>query len=148
MWIKKLLLLVFVCVFLESASAQSLTELRYEVGSPSVVEYFVDPVNGSDSNSGRSAGEAYRSLTSAWNAIPQGVSLTTGYSISILPGTVPESAIPNYMESRHGTYAAPIIIKSANGRGTVTLGGDLNIFDTKYLYLLDLIISPNPAGDA
>lgn len=141
------LFLISLCAFVK-VEAQSLAELRFDIGAPSIVDYYVDPMNGRDSNSGRSANEAYKTLTQAWNSIPLAAPLSTGFRINILPGTLPESALPNYLESRHGTYGAPIIIRAANGRGSVTLGGDLNVFDTRYLYLIDLIINPTPAGDA
>lgn len=143
-----LVALIISISLIQSVYSQSLTELRFDIGSPSITNLYVDPTSGSDSSNGASPSTAFRSLTQAWNSIPQGSTLSTGYKINILPGTLSESAIPNYLESRHGTYEAPIIIQAVNGRGTVTLGGDLNIFDTRYLYLIDLVISPSPAGDA
>jgi len=135
-------------ILVASAHAQEMAELRYDKGNPLVTDYFVDPVNGSDSRDGLSSGNAFRTLTQAWNTIPQGSNLGTGFRINILPGTLAESAIPNYLESRYGTFNAPIIFRANGGRGTVTLAGDLNVFDTRYLYLEDLVINPSPAGDA
>ena len=51
------------------------------------------------------------------------------------------------MEEKHGTFQFPIIIQSAQGRGKVTLGGDLNLFASLYVYLIDLDNVPEPAGD-
>lgn len=141
-------IILFLMCYAQTSFSQSISELRFDIGSPTVVDYYVDPENGRDSNNGRSESNAFKTLTEAWNQIPQSQTLTTGYRINILSGTIPESGIPNYMESKHGSFSAPIIIKSKNGRGTVTLAGDLNIFDTRYLYLMDLVIDPNPAGDA
>lgn len=88
-------------------------------------------------------------LTAAWNRIPLGVELSdTGFHILLAPGTYPRSSLPHYMESRHGTYAHPIVIEAAAGPGSVTLNGDMNIFDARYLYLIGLQIIPQPAGDA
>jgi hypothetical protein len=51
------------------------------------------------------------------------------------------------MESRYGSASAPIVIRSLSGRASVVLGGDLNVFDTRYLYLIGVTIRPSPAGD-
>lgn len=141
-------LLSVLVLFVSNLQAQTLSELRYDKGSPTVTDYYVDPQNGNDSRNGLTPSSAFKTLNAAWNEIPQSQTLTTGFRISILPGTLPESALPNYLESRHGTFSAPIIIRAQSGRGSVTLGGDLNIFDTRYLYLEDLMIKPSPAGDA
>jgi len=134
--------ILFSLLISESVLSQNLSDTSYDIGSPTLTEVYVDPVNGSDNNSGSTSSNAFKSLTQAWNEIPQGRNLSTGVRINILPGTIPESRIPNYLESRYGTYAAPIIIRASEGAGTVTLGGDLNVFDTKYFYLIDLKISP------
>ena len=110
-------LAVFICVWGRFSVAQSLTELRYDVGIPSVVDYYVDPENGKDTNSGLSQSRALKTLTEAWGKIPQGQNLSTGFRINIMPGALSESAIPNYLESRYGTFAAPIIAVSS-GRST------------------------------
>ena len=125
--------------------AQSLSDAAYDIGDPSVADYYVDPVGGKDSNPGTSQSKAFRTLTQAWNTIPQNQTLTTGFRINILPGTLAESEIPNYFEARYGTSQAPIIIQAAEGAGTAVLLGDLNIFDTRYLYLINLVI--RPGGD-
>lgn len=129
--------------------AQSLVPQYYDIGSPTLTDIWVDPVSGSDGNSGATRAQALRTVTEAWNRIPVGTPLTTtGYRIMLVAGTYPESSLPNFWESRHGTYQFPILIQAADGRGTATLGGDLNVFDTRYLYLLDLNIVPDPPGDA
>lgn len=108
---------------------------------------WVDPQNGDDGNSGASRDQALQRLASAWDRIPQGSPLTVGYRILLVAGNYPEENLPNYMESRYGTAQAPISIQAADGRGTATLNGDLNIFDTRYLWLIDFNIVPVPAGD-
>lgn len=139
---RALLILIFFISYAHSLIAQNLSDSSYEIGNPSMTDIYVDPTHGSDSNTGESSSRAFKTLTQAWNSISQGQTLTTGVRVNILPGTIPESGIPNYMESRYGTYNAPIIIRASQGAGTVTLGGDLNVYDTRYLYLLDLTISP------
>ncbi|MBL7661783.1 right-handed parallel beta-helix repeat-containing protein [bacterium] len=143
------LLLSYLCLSIHhDCLAQSLETINYAIGSPTVVDYFVDPLAGNDGNAGTNQNQAFKTLTRAWNLIPINQTLSTGFRINLLPGVLTESELPNYLESRHGTYTAPIIIRALHGRGSVTLGGDLNVFDTRYLYLIDLIINPQPAGDA
>jgi hypothetical protein len=129
--------------------AQSMDPRYYDIGSPTVTDVWVDPTGGDDSRSGTSRAQALRTVTAAWNRIPMGTTLaTTGYRIMLVAGAYPESSLPNYWESRYGTYQFPIIIQAADGRGSATLQGDLNIFDTRYLYLIDFNIVPQPPGDA
>src|SRR4051812_276948 len=92
----------------------AVAELRYDIGSPTVRDVYVDPVAGNDNNSGDSRGAALRTLTEAWNRIPSGRTLTAnGYRIQLMAGRYDESALPNYLESRYGTAQFPIIIQSA-----------------------------------
>ena len=126
--------------------AQSPSTGRYDMGDPTLTTFYVG-TNGSDTNSGLTADSPSRTVTAAWQKIPRGVLTGTGYRILLAPGTYPEASLPNYMDARHGSRAFPIII-TANQAGTVTLGGDLNVFDVRYLYLINLNIAPHPAGGA
>lgn len=120
----------------------------YDLGTPTLRDVYVDPLRGNDANGGGSRGDALRTLTEAWNRIPQGTPLTgTGYRIQLAAGDYPEASLPNYLESRYGTAAFPIVIQSADASRSAHLRGDLNVFDTRYLYLLGLDITPQPAGD-
>jgi uncharacterized protein (TIGR03437 family) len=120
----------------------------YDIGSPVVTDIWVDPVNGNDSNNGSARSQALRTLAAAWNRIPAGAVLSgSGRRVMLAAGNYPESAIPNYLERRYGTASFPVIFQSADGRGKAILQGDLNIFDCRYLYLIDLTIRPVPAGD-
>jgi hypothetical protein len=122
---------------------------RFFIGSPVLQDLWVDPVNGNDSRSGSSRANALQTITEAWNRIPFNQSLNdTGYRIVITGGTVPESAIPNFLEGRRGTSNHPVVIQSADPAQPARLAGDLNVYNTRYLFLLDLIIAPEPAGDA
>lgn len=121
----------------------------YDIGSPTLTDLWVDPVNGDDGNSGNSRAQALRTVDEAWNRIPQSTTLTTtGYRIMLVAGTYPDSSLPNYLESRYGAYQFPIIFQAADGRGTTLLAGDLNIYDSRYVYLIDFNLIPSPAGDA
>ncbi|MBV9493774.1 MAG: right-handed parallel beta-helix repeat-containing protein [Acidobacteria bacterium] len=120
---------------------------RYDISSAPLQDVYVDSANGRDSNSGASRSDALRTLTEAWNRIPQGVALTKGYRILMMAGRHDESTLPNYLESRYGTAAAPIIIQSADASRSARLAGDLNIFDVRHLYLIGLDMRPDPPGD-
>jgi fibronectin type 3 domain-containing protein len=120
----------------------------YDIGTPVLTDIWVDPVNGNDANTGSARAQALRTVAAAWNLIPSGATLSgSGRRIMLTAGNYPESSLPNYLEQRYGTAAFPVIFQSADGRGAAVLQGDLNIFDCRYLYLIDLTIRPAPAGD-
>ena len=133
------------------ASASAAQTPRYSIGSPSLQQIFVDPTRGDDRASGRSSGEAVRTISEAWNRVPRNSAASpltaTGYEIQLLPGEYAESAIPHYMELRYGSAAAPIVFRAASGPGTATLRADLNIANVAYLYFIDLDIVPAPSAD-
>ena len=121
---------------------------RFVIGRPALTDLWVDPLNGDDSRSGNSRSMALRTLRAAWNRSPQGAPLTgNGWRILLVEGSYPEASIPNYLEKRYGTARFPILLQGADGPGKAVLQGDLNIFDCRYLYLVDLTIRPLPAGD-
>ncbi len=129
--------------------AQVPAPLLYDQGSPTLTDLWVDPVNGDDSRPGTTRGTALRTLAEAWARVPQGTTFTTtGYRIRLAAGDYPESFLPGYMESRHGTFQYPVVIESADGPLSARLHGYLNIFDTRYLYLigLDIVTDPGYGG--
>jgi hypothetical protein len=128
------------------AAPATLVQGRYDIGNPVLTTLFVS-TTGNDANDGLSSTAPLRTLTAAWQKLPRGVLSNTGYRILLAPGTYPEASLPNYMDGRHGTRDFPILI-TAETAGTVTLGGDLNVYDVRYLYLVNLNITPQPAGDA
>ncbi len=133
------------------AATATRTPTRTPVPSPTIaggsVMLWVDPTRGSDENTGATRVTALRTLDEAWARVPRDQRLTTPYRILLVRGSYPENTLPNYLESRYGTASAPISIESPDGRGAAVLGGDLNIYDTRYLSLIDLAIVPNPPGD-
>ncbi len=112
---------------------------RFDIGSPELVELWVDPARGNDAVAGLSRAEPLRTLSEAWRRVPAGTTLSTGYRINLLPGTYPESAVPNYWERRHGTATSPVILAATDGLGTVRLPS-MNVFDCQSLYLVGLWI--------
>jgi hypothetical protein len=109
------------------------------------ITIWVDPVAGNNANNGATRGTAVRTIANAWGRIPASTTLTSPYTISLVPGTYAEGTIPVYWEARWGTASAPILIVAADGAGTVTIQDDLNIYDVRYLTLRDLTI--DVAGD-
>ena len=130
-----------------SGAALPPVDSPYDIGLPVLRTIWVDPRRGSDKRTGATRALALRTLDAAWRSIPQKRVLNgTGFRIRILPGTLTPAAVPNYVESRYGTYRFPIVIEAANGLGTVTLPA-VNIFDTRYLYLVGLRFA-STLGDA
>lgn len=127
--------------FVLSVSAQSdLTTPPYDIGNPALIDLYINPATGDDANDGLSPETALQSLDMAWRTIPMGEILTTGYRLNLSEGTYPENLLPNYWESRYGTAEAPIIIQGAGANRTI-LAGNVNVYDTHYIYFLNLTIS-------
>ncbi|MCI0338856.1 MAG: right-handed parallel beta-helix repeat-containing protein, partial [Acidobacteria bacterium] len=135
-------------LFVNQSYAQTDDPRYYDIGNPTVVDIFLDPVNGNDANDGSSRASALKTLQAAWYLIPYDTVLSTGYRINILPGVLPcASYCSNWFAQRYGTYQFPIIIRAADGRGTVTIQGGLNFYSVNFLYLIDLnIVAGNGVG--
>jgi len=122
--------------------------LAYDIGNPILADIWVDPVHGSNNNSGNLRTQSLKTLSAAWEKVPSqtGQDSTaqsaTGYRIQLLPGTYPaydqpEASVPGQLANRQGTYSFPIIIQSADGPGKVKLPG-LEVFKCKYIYFIGL----------
>jgi hypothetical protein len=109
-------------------------------GASAFNQIWVDPAAGNDGNSGASRALAVRTLSEAWRRVPISVDLTTGFQINLTAGTYPESAVPIYWESRHGTQSAPVLLKAIDGNGTAHLPS-MNVYDCRHLYILGLDVS-------
>ncbi|MBK8022901.1 MAG: right-handed parallel beta-helix repeat-containing protein [Chloroflexi bacterium] len=113
----------------------------YDIGAPQVIDLYIAPA-GDDGNDGRSPAAPLRTISAAWNRIPMGQTLAeTGFHLWLLPGVYGEGDAPVYWESRYGTFEHPIILEALEGRDTVTLPV-ANIFDTRYLYFINLNFGP------
>lgn len=120
------------------AADASLPQL--EIGTPSLIDVWVDPVQGSDSAGGSTREQPLLTVSEAWRRIPQNTPLTTGFRINLVAGTYPESSVPNYWENRRGTVTAPIILRAADGTGSARLPA-INAFNCRRLYLEGLDVS-------
>ena len=58
-----------------------------DIGTPAVVDLWVDPVRGSDAAPGATREQALRTLAEAWRRVPEGVPLTAGFRINLAAGT-------------------------------------------------------------
>jgi hypothetical protein len=138
--IRSYLILFILAASTVNAVAQSLDSAFYDIGTPAVVDYYVNPNNGSDSADGRSRESARGTVTSIWNEIPQNQTLTQGVRINLLPGTYSSSHLPNYWENRRGTAQRPIIVRALDDSGVVKLSRDINMANVSYFYLLGVTI--------
>ena len=112
----------------------------YAVGAPILTDLYISP-NGDDGNGGTSRSEPLQTIGAAWRRIPEGTLSGTGYRLNLLPGTYPcEGDCVNWFSDRSGTYVFPVVLQAADGPGTVTLKGGLNLYNVRYLYLLDLTL--------
>jgi Ca2+-binding RTX toxin-like protein len=119
---------------------------HYDMGTPTLADLWVDPTSGNDVNSGATRDQAVRTLTEAWNRIPNGAALdTTGYRIQLVSGQYTEDAMPTWWDDRHGTFEHPIIIQAADGPGTVTLAG-MDVHNVDYMYLIGLRLEVRGGG--
>ena len=117
------------------AGAQSFDPPIYSLGTPVLTDVWIDPVNGNDARSGASRALALRTLTEAWNRIPTGVPLSSGYRLLLTAGTHTET--PGWYADRQGGYTAPVILLAIDGDGTALLPA-MDISNCQYLYLIGL----------
>lgn len=116
------------------------SEPYYDMGSPTLTDIYISP-DGNDGHSGNSRQEPLQTIGAAWSRIPTGTLSGTGYRLNFLPGTYPcEGDCINFFSDRTGTYDFPIVLQAADGPGTVTLLGGLELVRVSYLYLLDLTL--------
>lgn len=116
----------------------------YSIGTPTLQDIWIDPLNGNDARSGATRAEALRSVTAAWQRIPRNQTLTTGYRLQLMAGH--HAQIPTYWENRWGTYSAPIIINAADGVSTASIPNP-NLYDVHYLYIMGLVVNAGEGGD-
>jgi PKD repeat protein len=109
------------------------------------VDLWVDPLNGDDAHTGTSPADALRTFTAAWDQIPSGSSLQTGYRIRLVPGVYSEEAVPSggWLDDRHGTALAPIVIEGAGGEVTLPA---LDLHDCHHLVLRNLTLRGGAGG--
>ncbi len=121
--------------------AQQYAPRLFEIGAATVQDIWVDRANGNDSNSGDSRANALRTVTAAWNRIPEGTRLTgTGYRIQLTAATYPPEEYPVYWESRLGSFQCPVILNSVDGPGLARFS-NVNFFGCDNLYVIGLLMT-------
>jgi lysophospholipase L1-like esterase len=107
---------------------------------PNLTPLYISPT-GDDANDGATRDHPLKTLGEAWRRIPEGTLIGTGYSLRLLPGTYPcEGDCNNYFDNRSGTETYPIYLEAADGPGTVTLLGGLNLAGVRYLHVVNLTL--------
>ncbi|MEO5899261.1 MAG: right-handed parallel beta-helix repeat-containing protein [Ilumatobacteraceae bacterium] len=97
-------------------------------------------MNGDDTHDGHDRSAAMRTIGAAWQRIPAGTQLTTGYRMRLVAGSYPQATSVNYWEDRRGSDTAPIIIEAADGAHTATFDGDINMFGVSHFSLIGVDI--------
>ena len=112
---------------------------RYDIGSPTLVDLWVDPVSGDDGRTGRSRGEALRTVDAAWRRIPERLADDTrGRRIRLAPGKYPPDVEGQIrLASRRGSPACPVILEAADGQSSLELPA-LDFRNCTHLHLVDL----------
>lgn len=133
--------------------AQSLEPKYYNIGMPVLADIWVDPVNGNDDHNGASRSQALSTITAAWDRLP-GTPSAIGYKINLVSGDYvvrdPDTrrVVGLYLDERHGSYACPIVIESADGPLKARIISSFDFRDVGYVYLigLDFITDPSSYG--
>jgi hypothetical protein len=104
-------------------------------------DIWVDPVLGSDQQSGGAPDKALRTLTAAWEKVPKGAQISgSGIRINLMPGDFREADMPGYWEDAKGTASFPIVIRASGGRHTTRLHAYIDMHTCSYLSFVDLDI--------
>lgn len=128
---------VFVLIVVPALVWAQSMERFYNIGNPVVKDIWVDPVKGNDGRSGATREQALKTVERAWFMIPARKAFkSTGYRIMLVPGTY-TTGVPEYWESRWGTFQFPVILQSSGG---VVNFRSLNIFDCRYFYIIGLSV--------
>ncbi|MBI4836551.1 MAG: S-layer homology domain-containing protein [Candidatus Abawacabacteria bacterium] len=121
-------------IVVPSVPSSTTTSARYNIGTPTVQDLWVDSRNGNNENDG-SRNQPKATIAGAWREIPEGRALSiTGYRINVLSDDNNTDAI--WLENRIGTGQFPIIIQSATSEKRLV--PPLNIFNSKYVYVLGI----------
>jgi hypothetical protein len=111
----------------------------YAIGNPTLKVIWVDPVNGSDRpDRGSTRALALKTVTEAWNLIPQGAILNNeGFQIMLAPGVYSIDNVPSIFQSVWGTSDNPVIFQAADDTGAVVFPS-IDVTLCKYLYMIGI----------
>jgi hypothetical protein len=111
----------------------------YAIGDPTTSDIWVDPVHGSDLNSGKTRALAVKTLQVAIANIPTTPQTlnNTGFNILLVPGVYPVDKVPTEILSIWGTAEFPVILRAADDTGAVILPS-IDLVSCKYFYFIGL----------
>jgi hypothetical protein len=108
----------------------------FEIGVPKTYTLWVDPVNGSDSNNGKTRLTAYKTINAAWSgAINRSAGI--GVEIVLRPGDYPQETFTSQI-GQFGSYEFPTILR-AEFPDTARLHGQL-IISGNNVYVIGLSV--------
>src|SRR5437660_791384 len=100
----RITILLLFASFFAAESAKAVED--YNIGSPTLTEIWVDPVNGLDRpGRGTTRSLAYKTVHVAWASIPDNKLLTnTGFVIMLVSGSFSPDDVSPILQSVWGTY--------------------------------------------
>ncbi len=107
------------------------SSFSYDIGNPNVTDYWISPTGNNNNNGDQS--NPIATIGRAWEMIPRNTTLQRGFRFHVLAGTYNASDL--WLEDIIGTANAPIIFQ---GEGNVTINGNLNSKNLRYVYLINL----------
>jgi hypothetical protein len=121
---------------------------HYDMGSPAFTDIWVSPT-GDDANRGASRSAPLATLAEAWRRVPTGA-LSRPHRIRLVAGTY--TGQTPFLDDRHGTRAAPIVIQSElggrAGRDTTVFAGTIDVANSEFVHLLDLTVRPTTGSSS
>ena len=139
------ILLILSCLAL-SRSARA--DDDYDMGTPTLKEIWVDPVNGFDiAGRGTTRALALKSVARAWALIPTNQPLiNTGYRIWLAPGKYSPEDVPSIFQSVFGTADYPVIFQAADDTGAVIFPS-IDVTTCQYFYMIGIHIIHATSGE-
>lgn len=108
----------------------------YDIGSPTLTQLYVSNT-GNDNNTGLTQAQSLQTIRGAWSKIQSTGFASTGFKVNFLPGSYNSDT---YLQDVHGSYQKPVIFTAANGPGTVNFNGNIQFYQSSYIYLTDIAI--------
>ncbi len=119
----------------------------YDMGTPTLREIWVDPVNGLDRpGRGSTRALALKSISYAWAIVPSSMTLNnTGFHILLAPGKYTVDNVPSEFQSVFGTVDYPVIFEAADDTGSVIFPS-IDVTGCNYIYFIGVHITLSQAS--
>ncbi len=121
--------------FILTAQASS-AATPYNIGNPTLTQLYVSP-SGNDNNDGLASTKPLQTIRAVWTKIQSTGFASTGFKVNFLPGSYNSDI---YLQDVHGSYNKPVIFTAANGSGTVNFNGNIQFYQSSYIYITDIAI--------